>query len=145
MVTFQNMNKVKRLEIAEHLDFYRLSYIETKDTLRKLLEDPKYMTNIKKVSATVRDYRESPLHHAIWWIEWLLRNSDSNYLTSSVNDLGYIVANSLDVIAFTTVLIILCFIILFKLVFLVCKLIIKLTMLKDTKDNDSNDWNKKAM
>lgn len=41
------------------------TYNDTKDKLRKLLEDSKYKTNMKKMSASVRDYRKRPFDHAI--------------------------------------------------------------------------------
>lgn len=93
------MNKVKRLQIGEDLDFFSLSYNTTKETLQKLLEDPKYKKNVQKLSKLIQDQKEKPLDHAIWWIEWLLRNPNLDNLQSPVNTLGYIAGNALDVIA----------------------------------------------
>lgn len=97
------MENVKRLQIGKSLDFYSLSYNNTKQTIRNLLDDPIYSTNVKRLSAVVRDQKESPLELAIWWIEWLLRNPKIDYLESPVQTMGYIAGNSLDVIAFATV------------------------------------------
>lgn len=98
------MENVKRLQIGTSLDFYSLSYNNTIQTIRDVLENPKYSTNVKKLSAVVRDRKESPLDIAVWWIEWLLRHPDVDYLESPVQTLGYIAGNSIDIIAFATII-----------------------------------------
>lgn len=110
------MNKVKNLEIAESLDFYSLSYNNTKETIEKVLENPKYATNARKISAAFKDQKEKPIDRAVWRIEWLLRNSNVSGLRSPVHKLGYFTGNSLDIITFATVIFILQIIILCKLV-----------------------------
>lgn len=100
------MHKVKKLEIAEDLDFYSLTYNNTRETLRKLLEDPKYSTNIEKLSKQFKDQKETPLERAIWWIEYILRNPGNNHMHSPIHNLGLIVGNSFDIIAFETIIII---------------------------------------
>lgn len=98
------MENVKRLQIGDNLDYYSLSHNNTKKTLQKLLEDPKYTVNVRKLSALVRDQKEDPLDRAIWWIEWLLRHPNIDNLESPVQTLGYVAGNSLDVIAFATII-----------------------------------------
>lgn len=98
------MENVKRLQFGESLDYYSLSYNNTKETLRRVLEDPKYTINVKRLSALVRDQKENPLDRAVWWIEWLLRHPNIDNLESPVQKLGYIAGNSLDVIAFATII-----------------------------------------
>lgn len=119
------MENVKRLQIGKSLDFYSLTHNSTIQTIRDLLEDPKYSTNVKRLSIVVRDQKESPLEIAIWWIEWLLRHPNVNYLESPVQTLGYIVGNSLDVIAFATVVSLVQCAILFMIVFSLFKKIIR--------------------
>lgn len=47
-----------------------------------------------------RDQPELPLERALWWIEWKLRNPDSNHLNSPANTkLNGIQSNSYDVIS----------------------------------------------
>lgn len=115
------MNKVKRLVIAECLDFYSLSYNDTKETIQKVLEDPKYTNNARKISVVFKDQKERPLDRAIWGIEWLLRNPNVDGLQSHVHKLGYIAGHSIDIIAFATIIFILQIIILCKLLHYVYK------------------------
>lgn len=94
------MNKVKSLGISESLDFYSLTYNNTRETIRKVLENPNYSTNIQKLSKQVKDQKETPLERAIWWIEWILRNPNVNHMRSPVHKLGFFISNSFDIIAF---------------------------------------------
>lgn len=115
------MNKMKKLRIAESLDFYSLSHISTKKTLLKVLEDPMYSANVKKLSNILHDQSEKPLDRAIWWIEWLIRNPNIESMQSPVQTLGYIAGNSFDVIAFATILLVCHVIILIALFYFGCK------------------------
>lgn len=116
------MNKIKRLQMGETLDFYTLSHDKIKVALEKVLEDVKYMSNAKRMSAIVRDYNEKPLDRAIRWIEWVLRHPNVNFTQSPVITLGYIVGNSLDVIAFSAIAFILQIYISFKLIYFIYKM-----------------------
>lgn len=99
----QNLIKLKRLGMAEGIDYYRsLNHRNVKSALLKVLEDPSYRENAQKWSKLFRDQKEKPLERAIWWIEWALRNPVSDHLTSPVHRMGFIVANSYDIIAVIT-------------------------------------------
>lgn len=39
-----------------------------------------------------------PLERAVWWIEWILRIPDVEYLKSPVLRLGFVAGNSFDII-----------------------------------------------
>lgn len=82
------------------------------EKLHKILEDPKYIENARKLSARFKDQKEKPLDRAIWHIEWLLRNPNADFLKSPVLRLGFIRGNSFDMIAIVTIIlvVILCFV-----------------------------------
>lgn len=88
-----------------------------KEKLKRILEDPKYYENAKKFSARFRDQKESPLERAVWWIEWLLRNPDCEYMKSPVLRLGFIVGNSYDFIAIISITFFIMFLFIFKACF----------------------------
>lgn len=73
------------------------------------------MDHAKHVSALVHDHKEKPLDRAIWWIDWILRHPNVNSLQSPVIRMGYIIGNSLDVIGFSAMVLIVQIFILFKL------------------------------
>lgn len=91
--------------MSESLNYLALTKSETKKTLLKVLEDPSYRANAAKASAKFRDQKEHPLDRAIWWIEWLLRNPDCDYLISPVQRLGFFVGNAYDIIVFVTLVV----------------------------------------
>lgn len=55
---------------------------------------------MKLCSKHFRDQPELPLERALWWVEWILRNPNSNHLKSPANTkLNGIQSNSYDVIS----------------------------------------------
>lgn len=109
------MLKSIRSGFAEGIDFRIMTTEIIKEKLQKVLEDPKYADNAKKLSARFRDQKEKPLDRAVWWIEWLLRNPNADFLKSPVLRLGFFTANSFDLIVLITIISLTVFFILIKL------------------------------
>ena len=112
---------MKRLEIGKSLDFYAMSYNETRTKLMNVLNDPKYSINVKRLSGILHDQKESPLERAIWWIEWLLRHPNIENLQSPVQNLSYFVGNSFDVLTVAVIYVLLHVVLLFVLIYLCCR------------------------
>lgn len=110
------MARAKLLGFAEGLDSLTLTKKEIRKKLFQVLEDPKYAANAKKLSAHFKDQKEPPLDRAVWWIEWVLRNPNADYMKSPVLRIGYIVGNSLDLIAFITLALVAILIIGYKVI-----------------------------
>lgn len=106
MLYLQNLQKSIRLGFAEGIDFQKMTTEIIKEKLYKILNDPKYTKNAKELSVRFRDQKEKPLDRAIWWIEWLLRYPNADFLKSPVLRLGFISGNSFDVIAIITIILI---------------------------------------
>lgn len=87
-----------------------------KNVLLQVLENSNYTINAKKASQRFKDQKEKPLDRAIWWIEWVLRNPESDFMKSPVLKLGYFVGHSLDVIGFVALIIIFIFYVLCRFV-----------------------------
>lgn len=84
---------------AERIDIETMTTETIRKTIRKVLTNPKYTENARKLSTRFRDQKETPLERAVWWAEWLMRNPDCDYLKSPVLRLGFIIGNSYDIIA----------------------------------------------
>lgn len=112
---FQNLLKCVERGFAEAIDFPTMTTTEVKEKIQKVLEDPKYTENIKKLSKLYKDQKEKPIDRAVWWIEWLLRNPNAEHMKSPVLRLGYIVGNSYDLIAFITLMFVISAFVLFRL------------------------------
>lgn len=79
-----------------------------KQKLKLILEDPKYATNVAKLSTRFRDQKEKPVDRAIWWVEWVLRNPNAvEFLKSPVLRFGLIVGNFYDVVFIISIVILL--------------------------------------
>lgn len=99
MFSLQNLIRSVQLGIAEPIEFRTMTTEIVKEKLKLILEDPKYATNMAKLSFQFRDQKEKPLDRAIWWIEWVLRNPNAvDFLKSPVLRLGFIAGNFYDVI-----------------------------------------------
>lgn len=79
-----------------------------------------YLLQSKKWSRVIQDQKEKPMDRAIWWIEWTMRNPKPDYLTSSAHDLGYIRANSYDIVLVLALIAIFFLMIIFEVIKLIC-------------------------
>lgn len=62
--------------------------------------------NSKIASNVFRDQKETPLERAVWWVEWMLRNPNANHMRSEA-DINFIQLQSIDVLAFIFIVILL--------------------------------------
>lgn len=132
------MNSI-RIGVAEKVDFHTMTSAMIKETLQKVLENPKYFENARQISTQFRDQKETPLARAVWWAEWLIRNPDCDYMRSPVLRVGYIVGNSYDVIAAICFGLFLALYIVMKL----CSFIVRTFISKTPKEERSNKKAKK--
>lgn len=114
----QNLLNSIRLGFAEGIDFRIMTTKTIKEKLLKVLEDPKYAENVKKLSTRFKDQKEHPLERAVWWVEWLMRNPNANeVLKSPVLRLGIFSGNSFDLIVLITLSVLAILLVLTKLLF----------------------------
>lgn len=71
----------------------------------------------------------------MWWIEWALRNPNADYVKSPALQLGYIAANSIDVIAIITTILLVGVFLSLKLLLVIVRIISNL-YLSTTKHED---------
>jgi len=95
----QNGLKLKELGVSETLGIHDFSEDELYETIKKLLEDPQYTENAKKISKSLHDRPMSALEEATYWTEWLLRNPDID-LEGAAADLNLFQRHSLDLYTF---------------------------------------------
>lgn len=87
---------------AEQLAIKDLTSSSLTEKIKQLLSDDKYKKNILAASKVFRDQKETPLERGLWWVEWALRNPNAVHFKSSGTDLSFIQIQSIDVIAFLT-------------------------------------------
>lgn len=86
------------LGVAVQLDFRTLNKRQLKSAILEILRNPKYTRNAKKISRDFQDKPQSSLDKAIWHIERVMRNPDSPKYKPITLQVGYLIANSFDVI-----------------------------------------------
>ena len=92
----QNIKDSVEKQIAVNVDFTSLTFESFESGLREVLENRKYIDNIKLISKRFRDRPIKPLNEAVWWVEYILRNPKPNHLKPKTLEMNFFTANSLD-------------------------------------------------
>ncbi|XP_011683617.2 UDP-glucuronosyltransferase 2C1 [Strongylocentrotus purpuratus] len=74
--------------------------------IRLVLTDPSYKTNVEKYGSISKDTIVSPMETAMFWIEHINKFGGS-HLKSRAGELNFITLNSLDVVAFILIIVLL--------------------------------------
>lgn len=74
------------------------------ETLRELLETPRYADAAEKAASLFRDQPETPMERAVFWVEHLLQHRDVDHLRLGSRDLNWFQRNLIDVYAVLFVL-----------------------------------------
>lgn len=82
-----------------------------KDAIQQVLNNPTFRQKAQLRSKLFQDQSETPLERAIWWCEYILRNPDVSVLKSRSMDLNLLQRQSIDVIAFLTIVTLVLFLI----------------------------------
>lgn len=80
------------------------------------METPSYRENAKMKSNNFRDEQVPPLERALWWIEYILRNKNAAFMSSPVKHLNVLQRQSIDIIAFLTVVTVILFFIFYYII-----------------------------
>lgn len=117
--------------IAEEVIAKDLTSSALTDKIKLLLFEEKYKYNMIAASKAFRDQKETPLERGLWWIEWVLRNPDAVHFKSPANGLSFFEIQSVDVIAFLTIVLVA----LTYGTFLVLRKLLKLILCRKSRDN----------
>lgn len=101
--------------VGAKIDFRTLTTESFKEVILKVVENPKYAENSKKVSKLFQDKPMKPLDTALWWVDYVIRNPNLDHMKSPTLETGFFVAYSLDIIFAAVV-------VLNLLVYIICKL-----------------------
>ncbi|KAK4876034.1 hypothetical protein RN001_012456 [Aquatica leii] len=114
---------------AKSLPFNDLNEETFENALNEVLNNPKYAENARWRSKIMHDEPMKPLDKAMFWIEYVLRHNGAPHLRTNALDLHWWQLLSLDVTAFTLIVL---FVILY-IVGKICKLIANCICKKDKK------------
>ncbi|XP_069670513.1 UDP-glucosyltransferase 2-like [Periplaneta americana] len=117
-----NVKKCVSKGVAVQLNYDSITTENFLKALNKVLHDPSYRTNSKRLSQLFRDRPQSALDTAIYWTEYVIRHRGAPHLRSAALDLTWYQYLLLDVILVIITLII----VLGFLVFYSFKIMLKL-------------------
>ncbi|KAH8407725.1 hypothetical protein KR222_011449, partial [Zaprionus bogoriensis] len=104
---YLNINKAKAAGFALRVDYRAFTEEELRYSLTELLENPKYMDNMKSTS---RVYRHRPLNAmdtAMFWIDYIIEHRGAPHMVSAGLDLTWYQFYLLDIIALVLAVILL--------------------------------------
>ncbi|KAJ4448919.1 hypothetical protein ANN_00311 [Periplaneta americana] len=93
-----NVNNYVSKGVAVQLDYDSITTENVLKALKKVLHDPSYRTNAKRLSQLFRDRPQSALDTAIYWTEYVIRHRGAPHLRSAALDLTWYQYLLLDVI-----------------------------------------------
>ncbi|KFB50411.1 AGAP005752-PA-like protein [Anopheles sinensis] len=85
---YRNLAKSIRAGVAEKVDLWEVSTEKIRNTVLKVLEQPKYRKAMEARSNLFRDQPDTPLERAVWWVEWALRHPNAKSIQSPTLELG---------------------------------------------------------
>lgn len=121
---FLNVAKAVKQGYGLELLYKDLTENNLRNSLHKLLDDPSFRKNAKDVSRRFKDKPHTPMDTAVYWIEYVIRNSGAPHMRSPILDLNWYEYLLIDVTAILITGAILVGITVYFLLAIVCKLLL---------------------
>lgn len=83
---------------ALQLDLATLSAENLLRAIRKVIHNPKYKQNVKRMQYLLKDQKETPLERAVYWTEYVLKHRGAEHLLSPARNLNVFQYYLIDVI-----------------------------------------------
>lgn len=95
---YSSIAKMIRKGVGAKIDFKTLTTENFKQVILKVVENPEYAENAKKISKLFQDKPMKPLETALWWVDYVIRNPNLDHMKSPTLDIGLFAGNSLDIL-----------------------------------------------
>lgn len=88
------------------LVYQTMTQQDIENALQEVLLKPSYKKNAEKRSSLFQDQIDKPIDRAVFWAEWLIRhpNDCKDIQLSRVHELGWLAANSYDMLIVAAIL-----------------------------------------
>ncbi|XP_069686786.1 UDP-glucosyltransferase 2-like [Periplaneta americana] len=116
-----NVKKMVELGVGIYVEYEDITKEVILDAIRKILYNPSYKENMKKISKIARDQTKRSLDRAVWWTEYVIRHKGAHHLRSAALDIKWYQYLLLDVIAFISIV----FIFMSWLILLITRFIVR--------------------
>ncbi|GAB0099854.1 hypothetical protein DMENIID0001_157440 [Sergentomyia squamirostris] len=102
---YLNAEHLIRAGIAEVMDVRDFTSENIKNLILTMMTSGKYHKNAETRSRLFRDQPQPPLEKTLWWINFILRNPDVDFLQSKSKHMNILILHNIDVIAFFVLII----------------------------------------
>ncbi|CAL8243384.1 unnamed protein product [Lota lota] len=120
-----NLFKIKYRGAGKILNIFTINSESFLQGIEEVIHEPSYKMNMERLSRLHRDLPMKPLDHAIFWIEYIIRNKGAAHLRSESYTMPWYSYHSVDVILLllgVALIMLLTFVVLVKtLCFCVCR------------------------
>ncbi|GJQ80787.1 hypothetical protein Trydic_g9378 [Trypoxylus dichotomus] len=86
--------------LGRYLEVETMTSDSLYEAIQEVLNNPKYSQNMHKTSLAFRDWKETPLQRALFWVEYVLRHKNVNFLSTSSREMNFFQRQNLDIILF---------------------------------------------
>ncbi|CAL8088550.1 unnamed protein product [Orchesella dallaii] len=93
-----NMHQAEMLGFGIKGEILDLTQDKLEPLIRRILEDPRYMSKAKELSRIFRDQPETSLERAIYYSEYVMRHKGAYHLRSGAMELNVFQYHSIDVV-----------------------------------------------
>ncbi|XP_033338959.2 UDP-glycosyltransferase UGT5 [Megalopta genalis] len=124
---YANVQLLKERGVAEDLQMSEFSKEAFKRAILKVISNPSYKENIRKLRDLLHDIPYHPMENAIWWIEHVVRHKGAKHLRCKSRDTEMYKLLHLDVIAFLLALLIILLVALYSVLRCIYRKIMRLT------------------
>ncbi|XP_073808064.1 UDP-glucuronosyltransferase 2A1 isoform X2 [Danio rerio] len=104
-----NMVHMTTRGAAVVMDFNSMQTQDLVDGLNAVINDPSYKENAMRLSRIHHDRPMKPLDESVFWIEFVMRNKGAKHLRVEAHNLTWYQYHCLDVFAFLTTVLYICF------------------------------------
>lgn len=120
-----NSLRVVTLGSAIQLDYIKINKETVFKALKEILYNPRYRDNMQQLSAVFKDRVLSPVDMAIWWVEYVLHHRGAKHLRPASLDLHWTQYIMLDVAVFIVGIISVAVFLVYKLIRITSRSILK--------------------
>uniref|UniRef100_A0A1B6IH48 UDP-glucuronosyltransferase n=1 Tax=Homalodisca liturata TaxID=320908 RepID=A0A1B6IH48_9HEMI len=115
-----NVKFAEHRGIGVRLAFDSISEETISTAINTVLKNPKYKENVQRLSRIFHDRPMTPADSAVFWVEYVLRHGGAHHLRSAATQLSWYQLALLDILAAIVAVVVVLFLVLRKLLSLVC-------------------------
>lgn len=101
-----NMARTEQLGYGTQIAYLELTEDLLLEKMNQVLTERSYAENVAKISQRFKDQPQKPMERAIYWIEYVLRNENLDYMRTSAQHLYGFQYYNIDAYALITLVIV---------------------------------------